>query len=99
MEDDIKFDGLKYCDNCFTTEQEFISSGFLGCEHCYKVFKKQIDEYISSCQFSDTHIGKPNIKLSQENTNVTIEQPEDKQDQDFSQNEYDIDELKEKQNA
>lgn len=55
---DLEFVEPKFCPKCFTTLQDFVSSGFLGCENCYKVFKTQVDSFIKSCQLSSKHIGK-----------------------------------------
>ena len=51
-----------FCPKCFCTLQEFLETGFLGCENCYRVFKEQIDEYIKDCQPANIHTGKMYLK-------------------------------------
>lgn len=51
-----------FCKHCFCTLDEFIKTGFVGCEYCYDVFESEINEYILCSQKSDKHIGKLYIK-------------------------------------
>ena len=55
---DLEFVEPKFCPKCFTTLQDFLNDGFLGCPNCYKVFEKEIQNYIHSTQASTNHIGK-----------------------------------------
>ena len=51
-----------FCPKCLHSLKEYIETGFVGCEHCYKVFYEQIDKYIKDFQVSNIHTGKMYIK-------------------------------------
>lgn len=55
---DLEYREPKFCMECFTTLTEFLNTGFLGCSNCYKVFEKEIKNYINSTQYSSYHNGK-----------------------------------------
>lgn len=46
------------CPVCGTTEDEFVRSGYLGCEHCYAQFSHLIIPRLSGFQQSAVHVGK-----------------------------------------
>ncbi len=46
------------CDNCGTTLSDFKNTGKVGCQECYKVFKKYVDQVIGSVQYGEVHTGK-----------------------------------------
>jgi len=46
------------CNRCGTTFSEFKKTGRLGCQECYKTFKKYIDQIIESSQYGSIHNGK-----------------------------------------
>lgn len=55
---DLEYVEPKFCSKCFTTLKDFVDTGFLGCENCYKVFKNEIESFVKSCQISTKHVGK-----------------------------------------
>ena len=59
-----------YCEDCLTTFDEFLNTGFVGCEHCYDYFKEQMKSVLKDMQAGETH--KPrrlnNVNI---NTNPT----------------------------
>lgn len=55
---DMHYSEPKFCMECFTTLTEFLNNGFVGCINCYKVFDKQIQNYVKSTQYSNFHNGK-----------------------------------------
>lgn len=46
------------CPSCGTTEREFLSTGFVGCENCYKTFRRVILPRLARIQAGTVHIGK-----------------------------------------
>lgn len=59
---DLNYTEPVFCKNCYTTLNDFIDSGFVGCEDCYKYFADEVTKYINSTQFSNHHIGKRYFK-------------------------------------
>jgi protein arginine kinase activator len=55
-----------FCKNCYTTLTDFIDSGFVGCENCYKIFDAEIKKYVASTQYSSHHTGKIYFNTSKE---------------------------------
>ena len=52
------------CKNCGTTSDEVLSTGYLGCSECYKVFRDVISPMIRRVQGGTQHIGKsPELKM------------------------------------
>lgn len=47
-----------YCENCLTTFDEFLDTGFVGCEHCYVNFKPQMDNILKEMQAGTIHKGR-----------------------------------------
>ncbi len=64
-----------YCEECLTTFDEFLNTGFVGCEHCYNYFKEQMKSVLKDMQAGVTH--KPrrlkNASVNIENKNYTNE--------------------------
>lgn len=52
----------KKCPRCGVSLYEFLSTGGLGCGHCYEVFKNEIHSQILQKQGSFNHIGKISSK-------------------------------------
>ena len=48
----------QYCNNCGTTLQDFIVSGYVGCEDCYIEFYPVIKQALGSFQKVQIHKGK-----------------------------------------
>lgn len=46
------------CPKCGTTRDEFLSSGYVGCEQCYETFKDEILPRLSKIQQGTVHTGK-----------------------------------------
>ena len=46
------------CENCGTTFAEFKKTGMVGCDKCYDVFAKEVEDVLSRIQPSTTHTGK-----------------------------------------
>ena len=46
------------CSKCGTTLSDFKETGKLGCQECYKTFKKYVDQIIASAQYGAIHTGK-----------------------------------------
>ena len=46
------------CEECGTSSDEFLSSGFLGCEHCYEKFGRLILPRVQQLQSKIQHVGK-----------------------------------------
>lgn len=46
------------CSKCGMTEEQFVSSGYLGCERCYTEFEKSILPRVAKIQQGTVHIGK-----------------------------------------
>ena len=77
-----------YCEDCLTTFDEFLNTGFVGCEHCYDYFKNQMQSVLKDMQAGTTH--KPR-RLN--GTSVNFETPA----QDYkTENEIKIEELQNK---
>lgn len=77
-----------YCEDCLTTFDEFLNTGFVGCEHCYDYFKEQIKSVLKDMQAGTTH--KPR-RLN--GTSVNFKTPA----QDYkTENEMKIEELQNK---
>lgn len=55
----------KQCPNCGYTLEDYSNSGILGCQKCYEVFEKNLDEIFYKIHGKNRH-----IKLSQTNKNV-----------------------------
>ena len=56
--DNLEYKQPIFCDKCYTTLTDFLDSGFVGCENCYKVFNEEVKRYINSTQFNAHHSGK-----------------------------------------
>lgn len=48
----------RICPYCKTKESEFVTSGLVGCQHCYDAFKTVIYPWLNKHQKSSSHIGK-----------------------------------------
>lgn len=46
------------CQCCGTTSDEFLSTGYVGCPHCYETFEPLISQTLGKIQQSDRHVGK-----------------------------------------
>lgn len=46
------------CPSCGTTEDEFLRTGYLGCEHCYEHLRATVMPRVAKIQQGVTHIGK-----------------------------------------
>lgn len=46
------------CPKCGTTREEFLSTGFVGCEQCYKAFASAIEPRLDRLQSGSVHTGK-----------------------------------------
>ena len=46
------------CAECGTTEEEFLNTGYVGCENCYKEFANLILPRVSQMQQGLVHVGK-----------------------------------------
>lgn len=46
------------CPHCKTTSEDFIKTGFVGCGHCYEVFRPLVVQTVKKLQQSDRHVGK-----------------------------------------
>ena len=44
------------CDACGTSYDEFTANGMLGCENCYRIFNKKLDEVIKRLHGSNRHV-------------------------------------------
>lgn len=55
----------KVCKKCGTTEEEFLSTGYLGCERCYETFSAVTMPRIAQMQQGTRHIGKRPVKQEQ----------------------------------
>lgn len=101
---DLKYEQPVFCPKCFTTHQDFLNTGFVGCANCYKVFKKQVDSFINSCQFSNKHIGKiytSNLSCEQKLRELNLELDlaiKEQRFEDCANLKRKIDSLKEQQN-
>lgn len=79
----------KVCDFCKTTLSDFWSSGIVGCANCYKVFQKEICEYVFKNQGTVNHVGKVSSKhFSKSKLSSKISELEEKknkavQEEDF----------------
>ncbi len=54
------------CDACGMTYDEFATNGMLGCENCYKVFNRRLDNVLKRLHGSNRHIeegGTPNLNV------------------------------------
>ena len=59
---------MKTCLKCETTLNDFLSTGKVGCQNCYEVFKEEISACILVKNGRDFHTGKtPNGKTVMEN--------------------------------
>ena len=47
----------RICPVCGMTLNDFLSSGFLGCDHCYRVFEDYLVEYIRGYHGAVHHVG------------------------------------------
>ena len=47
----------RVCGVCGCTLENFLSTGLLGCENCYRVFDDYLAEYIRGYQGATTHVG------------------------------------------
>ena len=48
----------KVCPVCNTTLKQFLETGYLGCEQCYREFEDQIEEVLKKVQGATLHVGK-----------------------------------------
>ena len=48
----------RVCRKCGTTEEEFLTSGYVGCEKCYNEFANLILPRVSQMQQGIIHVGK-----------------------------------------
>ena len=48
----------RVCAECGTTEEEFLNTGYVGCENCYKEFANLILPRVSQMQQGLVHVGK-----------------------------------------
>lgn len=46
------------CNKCNMTYDEFLSTGELGCDNCYDVFKQKIDPLLKNIHGANRHIGR-----------------------------------------
>ena len=77
-----------YCEDCLTTFDEFLNTGFVGCEHCYDFFKSQMNNVLKDMQAGTTH--KPRRLKG---TSANFEEP---LQTDKNEKEMKIEELQEK---
>lgn len=52
----------KTCPRCSLTKTEFLTTGIVGCAHCYEVFKSDIHSFLLQKQGNFNHIGKISSK-------------------------------------
>ena len=68
---------VRACKRCGTTQEEFLSTGYLGCEHCYEAFMGVAMPRIAQMQQGTTHVGKRPTKKAKtakdEYTRLSIE--------------------------
>jgi len=58
-ETSVKFDGEEpVCPVCSLSFNDFREEGKLGCAHCYKLFRPQIDAIVKNIHGSGEHLGK-----------------------------------------
>ena len=48
----------KICPACKTTLKQFLETGYLGCEQCYREFEDEIEEVLKKVQGATLHVGK-----------------------------------------
>lgn len=53
------------CEYCGTTADDFLSTGYLGCEHCYEKFNRAILPQLQQLQPKVQHVGKEPGRQSQ----------------------------------
>ncbi|MBQ9279519.1 MAG: UvrB/UvrC motif-containing protein [Clostridia bacterium] len=60
-------DGL-VCDVCGTKYDDFASTGMLGCENCYRVFSRRLDNVLKKLHGNNRHIeeGERQVPMSSE---------------------------------
>lgn len=51
------------CPICGTLIDSILSSGYVGCSTCYKIFAKEIGELVASIQGRNIHVGKVPLTL------------------------------------
>lgn len=66
-----------YCEDCLTTFDDFLETGFVGCEHCYDYFKDQMDDVLKNIQAGVQHKDKLNINQNNSNTLTKKQQLEE----------------------
>lgn len=50
--------GNSTCEYCGTTADDYLSTGFVGCEHCYDQFSRVILQQLQQMQQKIQHVGK-----------------------------------------
>ena len=63
---------MMFLQNNCRVSSAFLNDGFLGCPNCYKVFEKEIQNYIHSTQASSNHIGKAYFMVGENDKNKLI---------------------------
>lgn len=56
--DGAAYEKKRVCSVCGTTEEDFLSTGYLGCERCYEQFSELIIPRLTDFQQSSFHVGK-----------------------------------------
>ena len=51
------------CAVCGTTIDSILSSGYVGCATCYKIFSREIADLVNSIQGKNVHVGKVPLTL------------------------------------
>ena len=51
------------CAVCGTSLDSILSSGYVGCATCYKIFSREIGELVGSIQGKNIHVGKVPLTL------------------------------------
>jgi len=46
------------CAVCGTSLDSILSSGYVGCATCYRIFSKEISDFVVSIQGKNSHVGK-----------------------------------------
>jgi len=65
------------CPYCKTEKSDFLDTLFLGCPHCYEVFRGDVARAIENYQGAGEHLGKvPEKVLNKESIRLEIEKLE-----------------------
>lgn len=58
------------CQKCGTSFEEFLSSGLLGCAHCYEQFEEKLEEPIRRLHHAYMHKGKKPGNIQQSHSSL-----------------------------